>query len=100
MDFEEADYFVLKHRRVHRIASLVFALLIAAAFLAGPGGSAPKLAATLIFPLAAIWFGDELSDHVDPGGWLSSRQRAVAFRWVGWFGLGAFAILAGSRFWA
>jgi hypothetical protein len=101
MDFEEADYFVLKHRRVHRIASLVFALLIGAAFLTCPGGSAPKSAATLVFPLAAIWFADELSDDDGgSGGWLNGRQRALAFRWVGWFGLGAFAFLAGSRFWA
>jgi hypothetical protein len=99
MDFEEADYFVLKNRRIHRIASLVFALLIAAAFLACPNGAAPKSAATLVFPLAGIWFGDELADHVEgTGGWLSSRQTALVFRWAGWFALGAFAFLAGSRF--
>jgi hypothetical protein len=101
MDFEEADYFVLKNRRIHRIASLVFALLIAAAFLACPDARGPKSAATLIFPLAGIWFGDELADHVEGfGGWLGSRQTALVFRWAGWFTLGAFAFLAGSRFWA
>ncbi|MCW1883508.1 hypothetical protein OKA04_02135 [Luteolibacter flavescens] len=99
MDFEEADYFVLKHRRIHRAASAVFAGIIALAFLIGPNGSAPKSAAALIFPLAAIWFADELSDDAgSSSGWLDGRQRALVFRWVGWFGLGAFAFLAGSRF--
>jgi len=101
MDFEDADYFVLKNRRIHRGASVVFALLIAAAFLFCPNGSAPKSVGSLIFPLASIWFADELSDHTgDSSGWLGSRLRAVAFRWAGWFGLAAFAFLAGSRFWA
>ncbi|MEK7953838.1 hypothetical protein [Luteolibacter soli] len=99
MDFEDADYFVLKNRRGHRTVSVVVVLLIAFVEFAGPGQSNPEGAATLIYPLAAIWFADELADRSSVVEWFRSRTKALIFRWAGWFGLGYFAFLSGSRFW-
>src|SRR5690349_2011732 len=97
MDFDDGEYDVLKHRRVHRAASVVFALAIAGANVAQGATGCVKL---LVLPVIAIWFADELADDErNVGGWLSCRQTALGFRWVGWLALAVFAALAGYRFW-
>lgn len=95
MDFDDGEYDVLKHRRAHRVASVVFALAVAGVNFAEGAGGAVKL---LVFPVIAIWFADELADDErNVGGWLSCRQTALGFRWAGWFGLVALAVFAAIR---
>ena len=98
MDFDDgAEYDVLKHRRVHRAASVAFALMIAGANVAQGATGSVKL---LVLPVIAIWFADELADHEkNVGGLFTPRQTALGFRWVGWLALVVFAALAGYRFW-
>jgi hypothetical protein len=97
-DFDGADYDVLKHRRAHRAAALLVALAVAGTILATGGGRSVGLP---VFPLAAIWFADELADQESlTGGWLTSRQRALVFRWAGWFALVVLAGLAAIKWWS
>ncbi len=94
MNDPEPPYAYSKGRRAHRTAAVVMVAVLTALFMATSGiGSGIRASAYLVFPLAGIWFADELAEYVSEGsgGWLTPVSAPVALRIACWFGFAVFA---------
>jgi hypothetical protein len=86
----------------NRILSSLLALgYLCGAYFAGDAETALKVALGLIFPLACIWYGDELGSYVGVmrGQAITAQTPGCLVRFGGWLllllplGIGAFVII-------
>jgi hypothetical protein len=85
--------------RVHRAAVVIASLLVTALFIYSVGiGQGLRTGAIVIWPAVAIWFADDLADHVSQGsgGWITPIQAPNILRWAAWFSIGCMFFLAYS----
>ena len=83
-------------RKGERIGALVTATSLAGLILLHHVDvRSVRVCAALIFPLAAIWFADELAESVSRGSGhlLSPLQAPTALRAAGWFCFGGCLLL-------
>jgi hypothetical protein len=83
----EPEYAQSRYHRFHRVASLALVLgsLLKYALFHG-SGLGIRRHAEMVFPLAMIWFADELAAMaIDAsGGWLTPHNADVVLRTCGW----------------
>jgi len=82
---EEADYAKLPGISSHRYASLALTVIWQALDIQMTGPWLIRQRALLIFPLALIWFADEMAERASLAGSLFKWESNPAFcRWNGW----------------
>jgi hypothetical protein len=86
----EGDYAVSKHLRLHRHLSLGLVLAGAVIYeLHFDSGTVVRHWAVFVFPLALIWYAEQLSLWAieTSGQWLNGSNADVALRIIGWLAL-------------
>ncbi len=83
----EGEYKTSKYLSLHRWGSLILAMIGLGISLSDINGiRSARFFASFIFPLAMIWFAEQLSSWAikDSGGWLNASNADTAVRFFGW----------------
>lgn len=83
----EGEYKTSKHLNLHRWGSLVLACIGIGLSLSHLNGMRSiRILAAYVFPLAMIWFAEQLSCSAinGSGGWLNASNADTAVRITGW----------------
>lgn len=102
MSPDEPEYAYSKGRRAHRIVALFAAAVLIGIVTHYAGvGRGIRYAGSLVFPIAGIWFADELAEHVSntSSGWINASNAPLVLRVACWFCLACFAFVLFLGIW-
>lgn len=88
-------YFLEKYNQHLKVVSIIFSIFLAISMINLYDIKGVKLSATMIFPLSAIWFSEELADYFDQNqrGFLDRLNSAFFLRLLGWCCLFSYLII-------